>query len=74
MKTGNMRMNNLLEEFTNAWKVTGDVVAASIAFGAFLDYLPPIAAAITILYTGVRLWESRTVQGWFGKKNPPADD
>ena len=43
-------------------KTVMDVAATGTAFGALLGLLPPIAALLSILYTLVRLWETKTVQ------------
>jgi sorbitol-specific phosphotransferase system component IIC len=43
-------------------KTIMDVAAGGTAFGALLGLLPPIAALLSILYTLVRLWETKTVQ------------
>ena len=43
-------------------KTVLDVAAGGTAFGALLGYLPPIAALLSIIYTLVRLWETKTVQ------------
>jgi hypothetical protein len=31
--------------------------------------LPAIAAVFTILWTAIRIYETKTVQGWIGKKD-----
>ena len=43
-------------------KTVLDVAAGGTAFGALLGSLPPIAALLSIIYTLVRLWETKTVQ------------
>ena len=50
------------------------VDAASIVtvVGTLTDMLPSIAAAFTIVWTGIRIWETETVQRWLGR-NPPSD-
>ncbi len=52
-----------------------DVVAASLALGAVMDLLPPIAALLTVVYTVLRIWESHTVQRIIARfrKDPPYD-
>lgn len=44
-----------------------DVVSVGTMVAAFTQYLPSVAAALTIIWTGLRIWESPTVQGWFDK-------
>ena len=35
--------------------------------GALVDLLPAIAAVFTIVWTGIRIYETKTVQKWLGK-------
>ena len=50
-------------------KLAGDTMAVAITGATLMAWLPPIAALLTILYTALRIWESRTVQGWiYGQK------
>lgn len=44
-----------------------DAAAICSALGALLDYLPVIAAAASLAWTLIRIYETRTVQGWLGK-------
>lgn len=36
--------------------------------GTLTDMLPSIAAIFTIVWTGIRIWETDTVQSLFGRK------
>lgn len=47
------------------------VDAASVAtvIGTLVDMLPSIAAVFTIVWTAIRIYETDTVQGWFGAKD-----
>ena len=49
-------------------KAVGDVVSASIAVGALFQWLPAVAALLTIIWTGLRIYESETVQGLLKRK------
>lgn len=40
-----------------------DLAAASTGIMALVTWLPPIAAVFTIVWYGIRIWESDTVQG-----------
>ena len=44
--------------------------AASIltVVGTLVNLLPSIAAIFTIVWTAIRIYETDTVQGWFGEK------
>lgn len=45
-------------------KAVGDVLSLGTVVSALLGWLPAIAALFTIIWTGIRIWETRTVQGW----------
>lgn len=51
-----------------------DVLSVGTVVGAITGYLPAIAALFTIVWTGIRIYESDTVQRWLGKKQPPSDN
>ncbi len=46
-----------------------DVAAASTAVMSLAAWLPPTASLLTIVWLGIRIYESDTVQGILGKKN-----
>jgi len=35
--------------------------------GTVMDILPAVGSVFTIIWLGIRIWESNTVQGLFGK-------
>ena len=43
-------------------KAAGDIVAAGFTVAVLAALLPPIAALFTILWTGIRIYETETVQ------------
>jgi len=45
-----------------------DVAAASTAVMSLAAWLPPTASLLTIVWLGIRIYESDTVQGILGKK------
>jgi hypothetical protein len=45
-----------------------DGLSVVTVLGTLVDMLPSIAAGFTIVWTGIRIWETDTVQGWFGRK------
>lgn len=53
---------------TEVVKHVGDVAAAGITVGTIAQILPSIAAVLTIIWTGIRIWEMDTVQKLFRKK------
>lgn len=46
-----------------------DAVSVVTVVGTILEILPAIAAIFTIIWTSIRIAETDTVRGWFGK--PP---
>jgi len=44
-----------------------DWTSIGIAFGSLMQILPSIAAALSILWTVIRIYETKTVQGWIKK-------
>jgi hypothetical protein len=52
-------------------KTVADVAAVATTVGTLAQVLPSLAALFTIIWTGFRIYETDTVQGWLGKKPPP---
>ena len=44
-----------------------DGLSVITVLGALVDILPAIAAAFTIVWTGIRIYETDTVQGWINR-------
>ena len=44
-----------------------DGISMATVVGALVDILPAVAAGITIVWTGIRIYETKTVQRWLGK-------
>lgn len=57
------------ESAAHTAKTVMDGVSIGAVLGALTGILPSIAALVTIVWTGIRIWETRTVQGWLGKKD-----
>ena len=45
-----------------------DVLSIATVIGTLAEMLPSIAAAFTIVWTGIRIWETDTVKWWTGRK------
>ena len=45
-----------------------DALSVVTVLGTLVDFLPAVAAAFTIVWTGIRIWETETVQKFFRKK------
>lgn len=51
-----------------------DALSILTVVGTLVDMLPSIAAVFTIVWTAIRIYETDTVQGWFGRKGSDAVD
>jgi hypothetical protein len=45
-----------------------DALSILTVVGTLVEMLPSIAAIFTIVWTGIRIWETETVQNMFGRK------
>jgi hypothetical protein len=46
-------------------KAAVDVVAVTTTVSALMGWLPAVAAALSIVWTVIRIFETDTVKGWF---------
>jgi hypothetical protein len=49
-----------------------DAISVFTVVGTLSDLLPPMAALVTIIWTGIRIYETETVQKMLGR-TPPED-
>jgi len=56
------------EHANEGLKVAGDVVSLMTVLGTLAQILPAVAALLPIVWTCFRIYETKTVQGWLGKK------
>jgi hypothetical protein len=49
-------------------KHIADGLSVMTVIGTLAEILPAVAALFTIVWTGFRIYETETVQGWLGKK------
>jgi len=57
---------------TEGTKQVVDAVSVLTVVGTIGELLPPLAALFTLVWTGIRIFETQTVQGLLGR-NPPDD-
>lgn len=50
-----------------------DGLTAMATIATLAQLLPAIASLLSIVWVSIRIWETDTVQGWFGR-NAEADD
>ena len=62
-------MKDPFEYLDEASKHVIDALSLITVIGTLVDMLPSIAAVFTILWTAIRIYETKTVQGWLGKKD-----
>ena len=46
-----------------------DALSIMTVLGTLVNILPAIAALLSIIWSVIRIYESKTVQGWIGKDN-----
>lgn len=56
------------DDVTQAGKVVGDIASITVAVGTVFKWLPAVAAIFTIIWTGIRIYETKTVQSLLGRK------
>lgn len=49
-------------------KHLGDALSVVTVLATLATWLPPLAALFTIIWTSIRIWESKTVQGWLKQR------
>lgn len=57
-----------MNEHFEALKYVGDAISLGTIISYFAGALPAVATILTIIWTGLRIYEMCTVQGWLGKK------
>jgi hypothetical protein len=55
------------DHLTEGTKHVLDGLSLVTVLGALMDMLPAIAALFTIIWTGIRIYETKTVQGWINR-------
>jgi hypothetical protein len=55
------------DHLTEGTKHVLDGLSLATVLGALMDMLPAIAALFTIIWTGIRIYETKTVQGWINR-------
>lgn len=56
------------QEISESTKHVVDALSIATVLGTLVEFLPSIAAVFTIIWTGIRIWETDTVQGIFKRK------
>jgi hypothetical protein len=61
VKRNSKRRGNPVNEHVKHWLDSASIAAALAAWAA---WLPPAAAFVSLIWTLIRIYETRTVQGW----------
>lgn len=62
-----MLMIKHLQEINEHTKHVIDWTSIGIVLGSLVQVLPSIAAALSIVWTLIRIYETKTVQRWLGR-------
>lgn len=60
-------MTKYFENVNEHTKHLIDGVSVATVMGTLMSWLPAIAALFTIIWTAIRIYETKTVQGWLKK-------
>ena len=60
-------MTKYFEHIDEPTKHLIDGVSVVTVMGTLMSWLPSIAALFTIIWTAIRIYETKTVQGWLKK-------
>jgi hypothetical protein len=52
-----------------ATKLAGDAISLTVVGGTLMNLLPAAAAVFSIVWSIIRIYETKTVQKWLGKDN-----
>jgi hypothetical protein len=64
-----MLMKDPFIDMDEASKYIIDALSFVTVIGTLAEMLPSIAALFTIVWTGIRIYETKTIQKWIGKKD-----
>lgn len=58
----------MAQHISETTKHVADAASIVTVLGTLAEILPAVAALFTIVWTGFRIYETNTVQGWLKKK------
>lgn len=62
-------MRDVIEHVSEPTKHIVDALSIMTVLGTLMDILPSIAALLSIIWSVLRIYESKTVQKWLDKDN-----
>lgn len=60
-----------LDDLSAGAKTFGDFFSFTVVLGTIAQMLPSVAALLTVVWTGIRIYETSTVQRWLGRPIAP---
>lgn len=60
-------MLKMQHDHSETIKQAVDAASVVTVVGTLMDVLPAIAAVFTIVWTAIRIWETKTVQDWISR-------
>jgi len=66
-------MNIQQHVFTEQTKTVGDALSVATVASTLMGWLPAFAALATIIWTCIRIYETKTVQDWLKKRKAKKD-
>ena len=58
------------KDLSDGAKAVGDLVSIATLLGSLASILPSIASGLTVIWLGIRIYESQTAQKLLGRKVP----
>lgn len=62
-----MEMLKMQNDHSETIKQAVDAASVVTVVGTLMEVLPAIAAVFTIVWTAIRIWETKTVQDWVNR-------
>jgi hypothetical protein len=62
-------MKDVIEHVSEPAKHVVDALSILTVLGTLVEILPAVAALLSIVWSLLRIYESKTVQRWLGKEN-----
>jgi len=67
-------MSDPLHNIPENFRIVIDLTSIATLLGSLVNALPSVAAALTVIWTALRIYEMDTVQRKLGKKNKEEKD
>jgi hypothetical protein len=65
-------LTKVMNHMDESTKHAVDAASIFTAVGSILAWLPAVAALFTIVWTGIRIYETKTVQAWVKRRKENA--